>query len=473
MKNKFNQISSKEWLPYQKSFQIYQNKEKLYKDTVRFFCNKRLKKSIGYYGKDFHIFSKICEQNKLKALKINNEEHDFQFILIDLTEDIKKIKNEKSFINLRNKILRSIKEKKENLEHRRFICIVAQNKVINKKYYPFAWEIAKHVGKFLSLKDEKIICLHRNSPELKDIFHPKKSHSYQLFFRKDEDDERNKKTFKRNNFLKNKSQKKSQKLADFSLDSWFILKPQRRSKTEILHPAKYPEELVDLFVKKFSLRDDYVFDPMSGTGSTQIASLKARRNAIGTELSPFFCGIAEDRCKELVNPKQKNLFETDKINNSFKLVQTDARKISKKDFKKIDYVITSPPYWDMLNMKGAENQAKRIDQGLQTNYSEDKEDYGNIDDYDLFVNELKDIYIKISKMMTPGSFMTIVVKNIKKKGRNYPFAWDLSNELIPHMTLCNETFWCQDDISIAPFGYGNTWVSNTFHQYCLTFQVRN
>ena len=257
------------------------------------------------------------------------------------------------------------------------------------------------------------------------------------------------------------------------VDSWFILKPQRRNKTEILHPAKYPEELVNLFVNKFSLKNDFVFDPMSGTGSTQIAALKAGRNAIGTELSSFFCNIAQERCNELVNPTQKSLFETDQINNSFKLIKVDARKINKKDFKKIDYVITSPPYWDMLNMRGAENQAKRIDQGLQTNYSEDKEDYGNIEDYDLFINELKDIYLKISKLMTPGSFMTIVVKNIKKKGRNYPFAWDLSNELIPHMTLCNETFWCQDDISIAPFGYGNTWVSNTFHQYCLTFQVRN
>ena len=31
----------------------------------------------------------------------------------------------------------------------------------------------------------------------------------------------------------------------------------------------------------------------------------------------------------------------------------------------------------------------------------------------------------------------------------------------------------KDDISIAPYGYGNTFVSNTFHQYCLNFQVPN
>ena len=136
----------------------------------------------------------------------------------------------------------------------------------------------------------------------------------------------------------------------------------------------------------------------------------------------------------------------------------------------MDYIITSPPYWDMLNMKGAENQAKRIGKGLQTNYSDDEADLGNIAAYQDFLQELTDIYLKLIPMMKPGSFLTVVVKNIKKKGRNYPFAWDLALALQDHLVLLPEVFWCQDDISIAPYGYGNTWVSNTFHQYCLTFQ---
>ncbi|MBK6497920.1 MAG: hypothetical protein IPG00_07020 [Saprospiraceae bacterium] len=75
--------------------------------------------------------------------------------------------------------------------------------------------------------------------------------------------------------------------------------------------------------------------------------------------------------------------------------------------------------------------------------------------------------------MKPGSFLTIVVKNIKKKGRNYPFAWDLASGLMQKVHILPEVFWCQDDINLAPYGYGNTFVSNTFHQYCLTFQKPN
>jgi hypothetical protein len=123
----------------------------------------------------------------------------------------------------------------------------------------------------------------------------------------------------------------------------------------------------------------------------------------------------------------------------------------------------------MLNMKGAENQAKRIKSGLQTNYSDSDDDLGNINDYDFFVDSLIEIYRNLSIILVDGARVTIVVKNIKKKGSNYPFAWDLSRKLQPYYELAEESFWLQDDISIAPFGYGNTWVSNTFHQYCLTF----
>ena len=38
------------------------------------------------------------------------------------------------------------------------------------------------------------------------------------------------------------------------------------------------------------------------------------------------------------------------------------------------------------------------------------------------------------------------------------------------LILLPETFWCQDDINLATYGYGKTFVSNTFHQYCLNFQ---
>jgi len=253
------------------------------------------------------------------------------------------------------------------------------------------------------------------------------------------------------------------------LSSWHIIKPKPRSKVEILHPAKYPEELVEIFIKSFTKEKDNVFDPMSGSGSTQYAALTLDRNAYGTELSPFFGKIATDRLNELIEPSQLSLFKVEK-NVDFKILIKDAREVTKNDFPAIDYIITSPPYWDMLNMKGAEYQARRKEKGLQLNYSDNEKDLGNLSIYDDFINDLCEIYFKLYELLNAGGIMTIIVKNIKKKGQNYPFAYDLAQILQKKYILLPEVFWCQDDINLAPYGYGNTYVSNTFHQYCLNFQ---
>ena len=82
-------------------------------------------------------------------------------------------------------------------------------------------------------------------------------------------------------------------------------------------------------------------------------------------LGKFFYDIALKRCNELKDPVQKDLFVENKNESKFKILNIDCRKATKKLFPKIDYMITSPPYWDMLNMKGAENQAKRREKDLK------------------------------------------------------------------------------------------------------------
>jgi DNA modification methylase len=209
---------------------------------------------------------------------------------------------------------------------------------------------------------------------------------------------------------------------------------------------------------------------MSGSGSTQLAALQTNRNGYGTELSEYFSQIAKNRLNEYLEPSQTIMFPENKKEVCFKILNKDIRKIKKNDFPTIDYIITSPPYWDMLNMKGAENQARRKEKGLKLNYSDSNKDLGNITDYEEFIDSLIEIYFTIIEYLKPGGYVTIIVKNIKKKGKNYPFAWDLSRRLSEKLILFPEFYWLQDDINLAPYGYGNTFVSNTFHQYCLNFK---
>ena len=133
------------------------------------------------------------------------------------------------------------------------------------------------------------------------------------------------------------------------------------------------------------------------------------------------------------------------------------------------YCITSPPYWDMLRMRGAQTQKRRREDGLDVHYSEDEQDLGNVQEYSAFLDLLVEVYRAVSKKLRRGAYLTVIVKNVKKKGVVYPLAWDLAMRLSAFLAVCDERFWCQDDIRLAPYGYGNAWVSNTFHHYCLNF----
>jgi DNA modification methylase len=136
-----------------------------------------------------------------------------------------------------------------------------------------------------------------------------------------------------------------------------------------------------------------------------------------------------------------------------------------------DYILTSPPYWDMLRARGAETQRNRRQApDLDVFYSDDPEDLGNIADYETFVGRLAEIYRSLQPLLRPGGYLTIIVKNVKKKGRIYPLAWDLAKAVGQTYALKDERIWCQDNQRLAPYGLGSAWVSNTFHHYCLQFR---
>jgi DNA modification methylase len=464
MKNRFNNISSKEWLPFQKSWFLHTNDETLYEKHIRFFIkydDPNYKPNLYYYGRKLNILKKTTDKNKANIVK--NFKEPIQYAIFDLRDDIKEIKSIDEYINIKEKIISLTKRVFEILIDKRFISLIIPNIFIDGKYYPLAWDISYAIASGYSLKDEKIGCIKSSSNKnlSNEIY-------YILNYRKDANSSGKfiniRTDLLHNNYIISEN--------DIYPKQWEIIKPPPRNKTEILHPAKFPENLIKKFIEFYTNENDNVFDPMSGTGSTQLAAVQLGRNAYGTELSDFFTKLSNERINEYLNPKQKSLFPEEKKQVNFKILNKDVRKINDNDFPVFDYIITSPPYWDMLNMKGAENQAKRKQKGLKINYSDDENDLGNIDDYNEFLDELTDIYVNLLKYLKSGGYVTIIVKNIKKKGQNYPFAWDLARRLSEKLYILPEFFWLQDDINLAPYGYGNTFVSNTFHQYCLNFKKK-
>ena len=248
--------------------------------------------------------------------------------------------------------------------------------------------------------------------------------------------------------------------------SWFSHNPPPRRKDVLRHPAKFPETLAQEFIEFFTKSGQVVFDPMVGTGSTLLACLRSGRSGFGLELNPAYAEIARelvDEERELLGPPTSELH--------VEVLTGDAADLQSFNLPQIDYVLTSPPYWDILNARGAETQRQRRDSSeLDVTYSDDPADLGNIADYDEFLDRLVQIYTDLKSYLRPRSYLTVILKNVKKKGTIYPLAWDVARNLADVYTLKDERIWVQDNIPLAPYGMGNAWVSNIHHHYCLQFR---
>jgi len=69
-----------------------------------------------------------------------------------------------------------------------------------------------------------------------------------------------------------------------------------------VHPTQKPVELLKELILNSSKKDDIVFDPFMGSGSTGIAALSCEREFIGCELDPQYFAVAQKRlCNHTVD----------------------------------------------------------------------------------------------------------------------------------------------------------------------------
>jgi len=249
--------------------------------------------------------------------------------------------------------------------------------------------------------------------------------------------------------------------------SWFIHSPRSRNKEEILHPAKYPESLIEDFITFFTKENQWVFDPFLGTGSTLIAAANTNRNAAGVELMRKYFNIAKKR----INRCEGGNNIVPMLGNSHQLKKLlEKANLSEQLF---DYVITSPPYWNQLKQNSM-RQKDRTKKGLDTKYSSQKNDLGNIDDYEKFIEEQAKVFDNVYDITKNNGYLTVITNNVFYKGRVYPLAFDTATSLTRRgaksWVMKDEKIWLQNDKRLIALGVNHAWVGNRHHQYCLIFR---
>ena len=250
--------------------------------------------------------------------------------------------------------------------------------------------------------------------------------------------------------------------------SWFIHRPPRRKENEVLHPAKFPETLVEEFISFFTKKNAWVLDPFCGTGSVLVASASLNRNAVGVELNKKYFGLTKKRIDKLEDAN--GIYPL--LCNSLEL--KDCLQNSELSKVKFDYTITSPPYWNQL-IRSNIRQSERKQKGLDTRYSSKNIlDLGNIKDYEDFMEKQALVFDQVYDVTKPNGYLTIITNNVYADGKLFPLAFDTASSLTKRggksWTLKDEKVWLQDDKKLIALGVNNAWVGNRHHQYCLIFR---
>lgn len=238
------------------------------------------------------------------------------------------------------------------------------------------------------------------------------------------------------------------------------------AKIEKKHPAPYSFQDVARLIKFFTKEGEIVLDPFVGVGSTLKACALNNRQGVGIELVHKYVELTKQRL-------QKEVGNNFLYNTNQAVVEGNALKvINNYPDNKFDFIVTSPPYWSILNKK-ADHKVKstRLANNLDTKYSELKEDLGNIESYDEFINILSGFFAKCSRILKPKKYMCIVVSDFRNKEKFYMFHADLANKLEKkNFALKGITVLYQRHKSIFPYGYPYSYVPNIHHQYILIFQ---
>jgi modification methylase len=88
----------------------------------------------------------------------------------------------------------------------------------------------------------------------------------------------------------------NRKEAIFNTNVWNISPDAKNN-----FPAPFPEDLVRNCILSCTDKNDLIYDPFMGSGTTAVASIKEGRNYIGSELSSEYVKIAEKRIADCIS----------------------------------------------------------------------------------------------------------------------------------------------------------------------------
>lgn len=253
--------------------------------------------------------------------------------------------------------------------------------------------------------------------------------------------------------------------------SYWMTEKCADDKDAMAHPAPFMVKDIEKLIRLFTKKGMTVLDPFCGSGTSLLASTNLARKVIGFDLSPSYKELSLERLR-----KKNKLEDID-----FEYLIGDAFSLLKKiKHSSIDYVVTSPPYHNILKNKSQGLRTDKTSKGFRNGgrtgidyYSENDSDLGNCETYDLFLKKFTEVMSEVHQVLRDKKYCSIVISDFTVEKKEVNVQGDIVR--LMHMIgfeFSGTVVLLQPNKPLYPFGYPYAYKINHHHQNILTFRKK-
>jgi DNA modification methylase len=255
------------------------------------------------------------------------------------------------------------------------------------------------------------------------------------------------------------------------------------------HGANKPPRLMARLIEFFTKSGEVVLDPFAGVGGTLLGAAIARgpRRAVGLELDERWVAAYRETLTALAaerdgaGPALADLGPQDPGGprgfdpSGLEMRHGDARSLLRViPDASIDLVATDPPYNVQLPMTMAGGKLAEAHANRRTDYamvSDADADLANLPDYPAFLDAMQDVLGECQRVLRPGRYAVLIVRDAYQGGRYLFTAADLAARadavgLVPKGDIA----WYQAGTRLRPYGYPRVFVPNIAHQHIVVLR---
>lgn len=209
--------------------------------------------------------------------------------------------------------------------------------------------------------------------------------------------------------------------------------------------ASFDEEIPNRLIRYFTFTGDTILDPFMGSGTTLLVAQKLNRNAYGVDCNKTAIEFTKRKLKPIGNSL------------TIKSIHADSMDMHFFNDEMFDFIITSPPYFDIVN------------------YSDEKEQLGSVHDYEEFINKVVKVFNECYRVLKHGKYLCIITSDIRKAKAYYPLHVDYIHRLQKvgfklHQILINIFKTSGLGKREECMGYPSNFHPWMMHEYILIFQ---